>query len=65
MAKLAASEAATAIAHQVTTSVEISDTQHAEREFVVSHKYLGKVGWNLLDFVFKETNQPTYMAEAG
>lgn len=50
MAKLAASEAATAIAHQVTPSLDISAAQHAEREFVLlQNRCLGKVGWNLLD----------------
>jgi len=47
MAKLAASEAATAIAHQV-TSFDTTDTRYAERDFVilpfVTHKCLGKVG---------------------
>lgn len=67
MAKLAASEAATAIAHQVTTSIDISDTQHAEREFVLLHKCLGKVAWSLLDFFLKKKTKtkPTCMAEAG
>lgn len=58
MAKLAASEAATAIAHQVTTSIDISDTQHAEREFVLLHKCLGKAAWNLLDFFLKKKQKP-------
>lgn len=54
MAKLAASEAATAIAHQVSPSIDISDTQHAERAILLSQNgCLGKVGCNLLDYLKK------------
>lgn len=57
MAKLAASEAATAIAHQVSPSIDISDTQHAERAILLSQNgCLGKVGCNLLDYLKKKTN---------
>lgn len=39
MAKLAASEAATAIAHQVTTVADVLEIQHAERDFVFSQVF--------------------------
>lgn len=52
MAKLAASEAATAIAHQVITSIDISNIQHAESESALSHQQvLGEGGLEFIIFI--------------